>query len=140
MSYVHSLSSSAKNIVINDGKWHAICGLWSSKDGEVKIYNHGKLVHSQYAFRKNQFISAGGTWVLGHDQDTLGGGFVTDQMMQGEITEVNIWDRVLSDEEIKSFSTSCQSRLQGNVKSWKDFIAGVKGKAALVQGPTCCKV
>ena len=140
MSYVHSLSSRAKNIVINDGKWHAICGLWSSKYGKVKVYNDGKLVHRQDTFRKNQLISGGGTWVLGQDQDTLGGGFVVDQMMQGEITEVNIWDRVLSDEEIKSFSTSCQSRLKGNVKSWKDFRSGVKGKAAFVQGPTCCKV
>ena len=133
------MCSRAKNIVINNGKWHAICASWSSEGGDSKIYKDGKLVHEESRYERGQIIPGGGSWVLGHDQDTRGGGFDVDQMMQGEMTEANIWDSVLSDEEIKNFSTSCQSHLKGNVKSWKDFLSGVKGKVPIVQKPTCCK-
>ena len=132
------MCSRAKNIVINNGKWHAICASWSSEGGDSKIYKDGKLVHEESRYERGQIIPGGGSWVLGHDQDTEGGGFEVIQMMQGEMTEANIWDRVLLGEEIKNFSTSCQSRLKGNVKSWKDFLSGVKGKVAIVKKPTCC--
>ena len=85
-------------------------------------------------------IPGGGTWVLGQDQDYVGGGFDVSQMMLGEMTEVNIWDKVFSYEEIREFSISCQSKLQGNVKSWNDFLAGVKGNVRIVPKSTCCNV
>ena len=42
-----------------------------------------------------------GVLVLGQDQDALGDGFEADQAFSGELTQFNIWDRVLTQDEIE---------------------------------------
>lgn len=37
-------------------------------------------------------ITAGGTLVLGQDQDSLGGGFTTTDALKGKLTEVRLWN------------------------------------------------
>lgn len=130
---------SKKNVAVNDGKWHSVCCTWSSQKGEYKIYKDGKMVNQGVNLKSGQTIKGDGTWVLGHDQDKVGGGFVANQMMQGEMTEANIWNEVLPAKEILKFSFSCTSNLKGNVKSWSDFRSGVRGKVTIKDNPSCCK-
>ena len=61
-------------------------------------------------------------------------------MLLGEMTDVNIWDKELSNEEIQEFWTNCGSELRGNVKAWDDFMAGLKGDVRIIKNPTCCEV
>ena len=97
------------------------------------------MVNQGVNLKSGQTIKGDGTWVLGHDQDKVGGGFVANQMMQGEMTEANIWNEVLPAKEILKFSFSCTSNLKGNVKSWSDFRSGVRGKVTIKDNPSCCK-
>lgn len=140
LSFFFNNYYSRKNIIINDGIWHSICFTWSSQNGEYKVYKDGKMVNKGGGFQQGQTISGGGTWVLGQDQDSVGGSFEISQVMQGEMTEANVWNKVLSEKVIERFSSRCQSNLKGNVKSWSDFKSGVKGKVIINDNPSCCKV
>ena len=55
----------------------------------------------------------------------------------GMLTNVNVWDHVLSLAEIEKMSKSCLSG-EGNVYKWSDFIHGLKGETGVVI-PSPCK-
>ena len=55
----------------------------------------------------------------------------------GMLTNVNVWDHVLSPAEIEKMSKSCLSG-EGNVYKWSDFIHGLKGETRVVI-PSPCK-
>ena len=122
---------------INDGKWHPICFTWSSQYGQYKFFKDGKIVDYGDGFKSGKTILGGGTWVLGQDQDAQRGGFDVNQMVQGEMTDVNIWNKVLTEREILEISANCLFERKGSVKSWNDFIVGVRGDVKKLQKPTC---
>lgn len=128
---------SPQSVRVNDGNWHHLCSTWNSQDGAYKIYKDGNVVGSG-TIATGKTIPGNGIWVLGQDQDSRGGAFVKFQAFQGEMVEVNIFDRVLSSEEISEMSQSCALSQKGNVKSWNDFKSGVKGNIEVVNA-TCCR-
>ena len=80
-------------------------------------------------------IPGGGVLVLGQDQDSLGGGFEEEDSFIGEMTDVNIWDHVIKDQEIMRMSKSCLTGV-GNVFQWRDFKAHVKDSVKIIK-PSC---
>ena len=74
--------------------------------------------------------------MLGQDQDSLGGGFHADDSMKGMLMNVNVWDRVLTENEINALSKCCRAG-EGNVYKWEDFLLGVKGSTAVVIPSPC---
>ncbi|XP_028396318.1 neuronal pentraxin-1-like [Dendronephthya gigantea] len=137
-SKVHSLSS--HNITINDGLWHHICITWEANGGRYSFFKDGSEVGSgTIPASVGKPIPGQGTWVLGQDQDIVGGGFEANQSATGEFTGVNIWDKVLSSFEILKMSRNCKAGgPAGNVKSWADFLSGIKGNATIGKA-TCCQ-
>ena len=81
-------------------------------------------------------IRSGGSLVLGIEQDPTGV-FEPDESFKGMMTNLNVWDHVLSAEEIESSSKSYLSG-KGNVMKWSDLIHGLRGKTELVI-PSSCK-
>ena len=75
--------------------------------------------------------------MLGQEQDSLGGGLAAAQSFVGMMTNVNVWDHVLSIAQIEQMSKSCLSG-EGNVYKWSDFIYGREGKVRVVI-PSPCK-
>ena len=53
------------------------------------------------------FIRKGGKLIFGQDQDCVGGCFDQFQSFQGEMTGINIWDHVITKEEISALAESC---------------------------------
>ena len=80
-------------------------------------------------------IPAGGTLVLGQEQDSQGGSFSANQCFIGEMTGVNIWDHVIKDQEIARMSKSCLTGV-GNVFKWRDVKAHLKGSVQIIK-PSC---
>ncbi len=76
--------------------------------------------------------------MLGQEQDTVGGLFDAKQSFKGMLSNVNMWDHVLKETEIKEMSKSCQldEWNDGNVLRWSEFLK--EGGAKLVQ-PSSCK-
>ena len=62
-----------------------------------------------------------GTVILGQDADSLGGGFDENQALSGTISEFHLWDRPLSEEEIRKL-LDCnidEQSLGGSLINWK---------------------
>jgi len=114
----------------NDGRWHHICVTWRNSDGMWQFYKDGSLRRYARNLRRGYTIRGGGSLMLGQEQDSVGGGFVSSQSFQGSLTNVNVWSYVLTASTIKSLSKSCLLGV-GNVYRWSDFIYGVNGKAAV---------
>ncbi|KAL9972259.1 hypothetical protein ACROYT_G018536 [Oculina patagonica] len=121
------------SVAIDYGKWNHICFTWSSANGDYKFYKDGMLVGSGSGLNKGGKISSGGTTVIGQDQDSLGGGFVAQQSFVGEVTEVNVWNSVLSESDIVAQSRNCHVT-HGSVNWWSQFKDSVHG-GVVVQEP-----
>ena len=119
-----------------DGQWHHICCAWENSEGAVKMYEDG-AVSGQGIVSKGHTIVSNGSLVLGQEQDKVGGGFDSSQAYYGDLSEVNMWNKVLSDDEISRMANECYSG-EGNVFKWSDFKSGVKGDAKVVE-PSSCK-
>ena len=120
----------------NDGIWHHICVTWRNSDGVWQFYKDGALHPNTDSLRAGYTIPGGGSLVLGQEQDSVGGGFVSSSSFQGSLTNVNVWSYVLPESKITSMSTSCREEA-GDVYKWSDFIYGVKGKAAVFIPSPC---
>ena len=86
--------------------------------------------------KKGHVIQAGGSLVLGQEQDSTGGKFQESQSFQGSLTNLNVWSYVLPESTIKEFYGSCRAG-EGNVYEWSDLICTIQGNPRLVIPSTC---
>jgi len=122
-----------------NGQWHHICLSWQSSSGSWKFYKNGDLKSQGSDFKKGHTIRQGGTIVLGQEQDSVGGDFDSSQSFQGLLSNVNLWNQVLTDSQIEHMSKSCLSdeAIDRKVYKWIDFVR--EGGATLVK-PSPCKM
>lgn len=69
-------------------------------------------------------------------QDTLGGRFDVTQSYVGEMSELHMWSRVLSADDIYSLA-SCSSHLQGDVLAWSETEVELHGGVARYAFDSC---
>ena len=127
---------SQTSVTANDGVWHHICVSWESSSGSWKFYKDG-LLEDDGSLKAGHTIGSGGTFVLGQDQDSVGGGFNAAESFQGMLSNVNVWNRVLTATEITEMSKTClvDEPTAGKVKKWLDFLR--EGEARLVVPSSC---
>ena len=101
--------------------WNHICWSYSSykktnnfyyngvKVGAIPVEN-GITVPALDEFKDTSFI-------LGQEPDVLNGEFSLAQLFNGELSEVNVWDKILEDGVILEMS-KCKTVLKGNIISW----------------------
>ncbi|XP_061633250.1 neuronal pentraxin-1 [Phyllopteryx taeniolatus] len=106
-------------VTLSDGKWHHVCVTWSTRDGHWEAYQDGDLRGSGIDLAPWHPVRAGGVFILGQEQDTLGGRFDATQSFVGELADVQMWSSVLSGADIQGL-VSCGGRLTGDVISWSD--------------------
>ncbi|XP_073232102.1 neuronal pentraxin-1-like [Porites lutea] len=126
------------HVSANDGRWHHTCASWENKLGSWKLYKDGFVASSGIWFQAGRVIRSGGSLTLAQEQDSLGGSFEKHQGFIGMLTNVNVWNYVLSTAQIKQMSKVCLPGREGNVYKWSDFIHGREGKARVVM-PSPCK-
>ncbi|XP_020610724.1 neuronal pentraxin-2-like [Orbicella faveolata] len=114
-----------------DGKWHHICATWENMAGSWKLYKDGAVADQGQGLQKGYVIRGAGSLVLGQEQDSGAGRFNALQSFVGEMTGVNIWNRVIDHHEIVSMSKSCRAG-EGNVYKWSDFKPHIIGGVQLV--------
>ncbi|CAH2329824.1 adhesion G- coupled receptor D2, partial [Pelobates cultripes] len=84
-----------------DRLWHHFCVTWNTLNGTWALYADGQMKATStniYAFHE---IMKGGIFIVGQDQDTFGGSFKQKDSFSGNITYLNIWRKVLNDDEIE---------------------------------------
>lgn len=106
---------------VNDGQWHHVAVTWESAGGTWYSYKDGvEIKSSSQAFQQGEVISGDGVMILGQEQDELGGGFNTQENFIGDISQLNIFDYMLSANDIYNLVYSCD-HVKGNVAAWSDF-------------------
>ncbi|KAL8203032.1 UNVERIFIED_CONTAM: Sushi, von Willebrand factor type A, EGF and pentraxin domain-containing protein 1 [Gekko kuhli] len=130
--YVNGKESITDCPSVNDGNWHHIAVTWTSTDGSWRVYIDGKLSDGGRGLSVGTEIPGGGALVLGQEQDQRGEGFNPAESFVGSISQLNIWDYVLSLQQVKSLAVSCPEELRkGNVLAWPDFLPGVVGRVKI---------
>ncbi|XP_031156094.1 C-reactive protein-like [Sander lucioperca] len=97
--------------------WQSICSTWDSVSGLGQLWLDGKP-------SSRKFISSGSNIsgpiiiVLGQEQDTHGGGFDIKQSFVGMMSDVHLWDHILSPCEIQNYMHHLNFA-PGNVLNWR---------------------
>lgn len=120
--------------VVNPGgasEWIHLCGAWSSEQGLASLWAGGKKVATTPGVAEGHVLPDGGSLQLGQERNGccpqspsgvpgFEGGFDPKLAFAGKMTGVNMWDRVLSEEEISQLALregqGCMQR--GNVVAW----------------------
>lgn len=102
---------------IHSRDWANYCITWSSHSGGAELWINSMVVGEEQYLRGGYTVSPGGVFILGKDQDGFLGISDSDAFV-GQMTDVNLWDYVLSTAEIQE-QMSCENTTQrGNVFSW----------------------
>uniref|UniRef100_A0A3Q3WIM7 Pentraxin (PTX) domain-containing protein n=1 Tax=Mola mola TaxID=94237 RepID=A0A3Q3WIM7_MOLML len=109
-------------------EWQHICVSWTLRDGVWKAYQGGKMKGRGEGLAAWHPIKPGGVLILGQEQDTLGGHFDASQALVGELSQFNMWDRVLKPAEVAALA-DCSSSALGNIAPWTDHDVDVYGGA-----------
>ncbi|XP_077327302.1 uncharacterized protein LOC143962130 [Lithobates pipiens] len=107
--------------------WSHTCVTWDPKTGVVNLWANGKISTRRFNWGEGS-IAAETSIVLGQEQDSFGGGFDTSRAMVGEISDVHMWDYVLTQEDIQK---ALSGDLHGNVINWKALLYEMKGDVLL---------
>lgn len=82
-----------------DGSVQTVAVTWDSATGTIELYANGTSVYSG-TVATGQTIASGGTFALGQEQDSPGGGFSTTQIFEGTIYGARVYDDVRTSSEI----------------------------------------
>ncbi|KAG9494167.1 pentraxin-related protein PTX3 [Eleutherodactylus coqui] len=110
---------SAEN-VLQTGKWSHLCGTWNSEDGKTTLWVNGENKATNYGLAQGHIIPDRGIFQIGQEKNgcCVGGGFDESLSFSGKITGFNLWDKVLTDEDIGKTLTDLDCSIRGNVIGW----------------------
>ncbi|XP_067868604.1 adhesion G-protein coupled receptor D2 isoform X2 [Heterodontus francisci] len=114
---VHGHHTPYRSVLKSDGQWHHICVTWQKENGAWSIYADGIKVSSGDGCYNSQIIAGNGTFIIGQDQDTLGGTFKQNEAFSGNLTDLNIWTHVLDANQITAVSM-CSFPQQNLIYEW----------------------
>ncbi|XP_025768783.1 pentraxin-related protein PTX3 [Puma concolor] len=108
------------NTVISLGKWTHLCSTWNSEKGRMSLWVNGELVATTVEMAIGHIVPEGGILQIGQEKNgcCVGGGFDETLAFSGRLTGFNIWDRVLSNEEIRETAGADSCHIRGNVVGW----------------------
>uniref|UniRef100_A0A8C5QKA3 Pentraxin family member n=1 Tax=Leptobrachium leishanense TaxID=445787 RepID=A0A8C5QKA3_9ANUR len=113
--------------------WKHICASWDSGSGVVQLWVNGK-VYLRKVSNKGLTIPSPASIILGQDQDSYGGGFQASQSFVGEICDIQMWDSVLSPEDIRIVQANDKI---GNVLRWTSLSYEIKGDVLVLPKLQC---
>uniref|UniRef100_A0A3P9Q548 Pentraxin family member n=1 Tax=Poecilia reticulata TaxID=8081 RepID=A0A3P9Q548_POERE len=95
--------------------WHSICSTWGSESGLAQLWFNGKPLVRKF-ISESQIDKP--LVALGQEQDSYGGKFDIKQSFVGMMTDVHMWNYVLSSCEIQNYVGNLNFT-PGNVLNWK---------------------
>ncbi|NXV89801.1 AGRD2 protein, partial [Calonectris borealis] len=139
---VHGHHSPYLPVFRADGQWHHFCVTWQQENGTWAIYADGKRRASASGLcavgvSAPQAIYGQGTFIIGQDQDSLGGTFREKESFSGNITDLHIWQKVLGVEQIEKVR-SCWVVEQDLVFGWSSNALEVESTVQEVTAQFLC--
>ncbi|XP_062960550.1 pentraxin-related protein PTX3 [Cynocephalus volans] len=110
----------AADTVVSLGRWTHLCGTWNSEKGRVSLWVNGELVATAVERAMGHVVPDGGILQIGQEKNgcCVGGGFDETLAFSGRLTGFNLWNRVLSHEEIRETGGVESCHIRGNVVGW----------------------
>ncbi|XP_049736872.1 C-reactive protein-like [Elephas maximus indicus] len=102
-----------------------ICTSWESASGIVEFWLDGKPMVRK-SLRKGYTVGSEVIIIVGQDQDSFGGDFDINQSLVGDLGSVNMWDCVLSPEEINTVYLG--GTVIPNVLNWRELNSEIHGE------------
>ncbi|XP_066497909.1 neuronal pentraxin-2-like [Hoplias malabaricus] len=100
------------------GVWQHVCVSWNRRAGVWHAYLGGKMKGEGKDLATRHSIRPGGTLVLGQEQSSMGGlRFVASRALVGDLSQFNLWDRVLTHAELEALA-HCSTGMLGNIVQW----------------------
>ncbi len=116
---------------LTDGQPHTISVTWDQSTGAYTAYVDG-VQEGSTTLAQGDSMAGNGTFILGQEQDNVGGGFDSTQIFTGTIDEVRIFNDVRTAQEISdnyNSELSDPANEQGLVTNWQ-FNSGSGSTAA----------
>uniref|UniRef100_A0A8C8YPH6 Pentraxin-related protein PTX3 n=1 Tax=Prolemur simus TaxID=1328070 RepID=A0A8C8YPH6_PROSS len=106
--------------VVSLGRWTHLCGTWNSEKGLTSLWVNGELVATTVDMARGHIVPEGGILQIGQEKNgcCVGHSFDETLAFSGRLTGFNIWDRVLSNEEIRETGGAESCHIRGNVVGW----------------------
>ncbi|TRY92917.1 hypothetical protein DNTS_005727 [Danionella cerebrum] len=109
-----------------------LCLTWSARTGLAAAWLDGKRSAFQL-YKPGHSVRPQGTVLLGQDPDKHLGDFETMQSFAGELTDLNMWDQVLTGSQIKALYANQAARVpKGTVFDWSSIQYEIKGNVLVV--------
>ncbi|KAL9984080.1 hypothetical protein ACROYT_G006336 [Oculina patagonica] len=108
---------------LRDYQWHQICTTWSGFNGVVRVYLDGKEILSGRNPNRGEL---------------RGGGDISVGTKSYLFSEFNVWDRVLSEQDIANNAKKCDGG-KGNVIQWHQAFEYVKKNKLKYNSPSLCQ-
>ncbi|MEQ2191651.1 hypothetical protein XENOCAPTIV_000615 [Xenoophorus captivus] len=135
---IHGKQGSYAEAFEHDDSWHSVCVSWSQDGGRWALYAHGHLVSIGNGVNSNDdIIGPNGSFILGERQN--GDSFLSNDSFRGSITELHIWDRVLSSCEILTMENECSTISSGLVLRWSEASLEIEVSLRRLQGKSPCQ-
>ncbi|XP_003795254.1 C-reactive protein [Otolemur garnettii] len=93
-----------------------LCASWESTSGIAEFWVDGKPMVRK-SLNKGYSVGTDASIILGQEQDSFGGNFDAKQSLVGDIGDVNMWDFVLSPDEINTIFSG--GTFSPNVLNWR---------------------
>ena len=101
-NYIHHGSYNVASLVtVPLNTWTHQCQSWSTSTGQLRVYYNGTLIGTN-TFSNRAPLEEGGYILLGHDSGTQDNG----EQFGGQLLKLNVFGRVLTDEEIAGMYTA----------------------------------
>ncbi|KAM3842370.1 jeltraxin-like, partial [Diretmus argenteus] len=116
--------------------WNSLCATWDSEYGLGQLWLNGQS-SSIKLIRSGSNITGRPIITLGQEQDSYGGGFDANQSFIGMITDVHMWNYVLSPCEIWRYMDELNFT-PGNVLNWRALYFQITGRVLLENKQNNC--
>lgn len=118
----HNIKAKVKLKPFPHRSWNHVCWSYSSKSLENQLFFNGQLIQT-YKIKKKEIVPGSSevkqsSFVIGQEPDKIDGGYEIEQVFIGDITEVNIWSKILQQTKISKMAI-CSDFSKGNVVSWE---------------------
>ncbi|XP_036605711.1 adhesion G-protein coupled receptor D2 [Trichosurus vulpecula] len=136
---VHGHHSPYLPVFSADGRWHHVCATWEERSGQWALVTDGKLQAGTQSLSPAQSLAPGGMFVIGQDQDSLGGGFKKEEAFRGNITNLYVWAQVLGLDQL-DMARVCEVPEDGLLFGWSRWALEIESTLQEVVLPFKCPV
>ncbi|WP_297696753.1 DUF2341 domain-containing protein, partial [uncultured Eudoraea sp.] len=107
------------NAALMDGQPHTLSVSWDNTAGDWAVYIDGALIDSGTGLSVGETIPTGGTLMFGLEQDSVGGGFESQEFFNGTFYDIRLFDDVrTSTEVVNNYDQTLANTEPGMLANW----------------------